>query len=333
MLQLRNTIQSLRKYQSKVDLSKLEKSIYISIDRLTVIFDSDHQSLRRIFRELKKSIESIIKDFHIQDNLGEDYFTLYKMIDEDSINLIFFQLATYGGYEVIRLDFNPNSLKEFEALQVWRQIMNYARLNRLEIRLSRLDLAFDIFNRPEIVFLQHIKGGVSHKIFYGRGGNIESKYWGASGSNVQVRLYDKNIEVLSHKRADKLNIKSKPFWWRLEFQLRTKAINEETISEISKRLENFSFFSLSSVPDDSKAFAYIFLHEPALLPELFLYLKPNTIRVKKTRLRKHLKAFDSSSFSLELQDALKEQTPRLNSELKQLIGEFLELTSKGEIDL
>ena len=62
-------------------------------------------------------------------------------------------------------------------------------------------------------------------------------------------------------------------------------------------------------------------------------LKPNTIRVKKTRLRKHLKAFDSSSFSLELQDALKEQTPRLNNELKQLIGEFLELTSKGEIDL
>lgn len=64
-------------------------------------------------------------------------------------------------------------------------------------------------------------------------------------------------------------------------------------------------FSLSSVPDDSKAFAYIFLHAPALLPELFPYLKPNTIRVKKTRLRKHLKAFDSNSFSLELQDALK----------------------------
>ena len=98
-------------------------------------------------------------------------------------------------------------------------------------------------------------------------------------------------------------------------------------------MENFSFFSLSNVPDDSKAFAYIFLHEPALLPELFPYLKPHTIRVKKTRLPKHLKAFDSSSFSLELQDALKEQTPRLNNELKQLIGEFLELTSKGDTDL
>ena len=214
---MKNTIQSLREYQSQVDLSKLEKSIYISIDRLTVIFDSENQSLRRIFRELRKSLDNIIQEFSIQENLKEDYFTLYKTINEDSINLIFFQLSDYGGYQVIRLDFNPNSLKEFEGLQVWRQIMNYARLNRLEIRLSRLDLAFDIFNRPEIVFLQHIKGGVSHKIFYGRGGNIESKYWGASGSNVQVRLYDKNIEVLSHKRADKLNIESKPFWWRLEF--------------------------------------------------------------------------------------------------------------------
>lgn len=38
--------------------------------------------------------------------------------------------------------------------------MNYARLNRLEIRLSRLDLAFDIFNRPEIVFYNISKEGL-----------------------------------------------------------------------------------------------------------------------------------------------------------------------------
>ena len=110
---MKNTIQSLREYQSQVDLSKLEKSIYISIDRLTVIFDSENQSLRRIFRELRKSLDNIIQEFSIQENLREDYFTLYKTINEDSINLIFFQLSDYGGYQVIRLDFNPNSLKEF----------------------------------------------------------------------------------------------------------------------------------------------------------------------------------------------------------------------------
>ena len=325
------SIQDLRSIQERCDVGELVQRLDVSIDRLTVIWDTDTGSLRRIFKNLKQAISTRVDSFEIYDNVRDDVFTLAKDFNEyDSINIIFFQLSTYGGEQLIRIDFNPNTLKEFDGMKVWRQLMYFARLNSLTVRLSRFDLAFDIFNRPEIVNLQHIKGGVTHKVFYGRGGNIESKYWGASGSNVQVRLYDKNIEVLSHKRTDKLNIESKPFWWRLEFQLRTKAINEETISEISKRLENFSFFSLSSVPDDSKAFAYIFLHAPALLPELFPYLKPNTIRVKKTRLRKHLKAFDSNSFSLELQDALKKQTPRLNNELKQLIGEFIELTSKGE---
>ena len=112
---MKNNLQALREYQSRVDLSELEKSIYISIDRLTVILDRDNCSLRRIFWELRDSIDPIIQEFSIQANLKEDYFTLYKMINEDSINLIFFQLSTYGGYQVIRLDFNPNSLKELRG--------------------------------------------------------------------------------------------------------------------------------------------------------------------------------------------------------------------------
>ena len=45
---MKNNLQALREYQSRVDLSELEKSIYISIDRLTVILDRDNCSLRRI---------------------------------------------------------------------------------------------------------------------------------------------------------------------------------------------------------------------------------------------------------------------------------------------
>ena len=45
---MKNNLQALREYQNRVDLSELEKSIYISIDRLTVILDSDNCSLRRI---------------------------------------------------------------------------------------------------------------------------------------------------------------------------------------------------------------------------------------------------------------------------------------------
>ena len=56
--------------------------------------------------------------------------------------------------------------------------MYFARLNSLMVRLSRFDLAFDIFNRPDIVNLQHIKGGVTHKVFYGRGGRIRDEILG-----------------------------------------------------------------------------------------------------------------------------------------------------------
>lgn len=319
-----NLSHELQKYQSSADLTSLPKDSRVSIDRLTVLLDSN-QSLRRIFREVRQALEKTDIPFHIQVNLKDDTFTLSKLVEDDYINVIFFQLSQYGGFEVIRIDFNPNSLKEYHGQTVWRQILTYAKLNRLDIRLSRLDLAFDIFNRPDILMLQHIKGGVSHKVFYGRSGNVESKYWGASGSNIQVRLYDKNREVIAHKRADKLNLQEKPYWWRLEFQLRTKAINEETISEIHKRLENFSFYSLESIPPENKAFAYIFLNAPEMLTQLFPYLKPNTITVKKGRLRKHFKKYNINAFSLELQEALRKQIPRLNQELKDLIGEFLTL--------
>ena len=63
---MKNNLQALREYQSRVDLSELEKSIYISIGRLKVILDRDNCSLRRIFWELKNSIDSIIQEFSIQ---------------------------------------------------------------------------------------------------------------------------------------------------------------------------------------------------------------------------------------------------------------------------
>ena len=59
-------------------------------------------------------------------------------------------------------------------------------IKSIRSRLSRLDLAFDIFNRPEIVFYNISKEGLVIK-YSTVEGNIESKYWGASGSNVQVR--------------------------------------------------------------------------------------------------------------------------------------------------
>lgn len=322
------SIQDLRSIQERCEIGELVQRLDVSIDRLTVIWDTDTGSLRRIFKNLKQAISTRVDAFEIHDNVRDDVFTLAKDFNEyDSINIIFFQLSTYGGEQLIRIDFNPNTLKEFDGMKVWRQLMYFARLNSLTVRLSRFDLAFDIFNRPEIVNLQHIKGGVTHKVFYGRGGELETKYWGSSGSNVQVRLYDKNKEIIAHKREEKLDLDVNPFWWRLEFQLRTKAIGEEMVQDIMNRLDNFGFYKLDHIRVDQRAFTIIFLNNPELLSLAFPKLKSDSIKKKKTRVRKLLRE-ETNQFAEELKEVLIQNLPKLNTELQLLVGEFLTLENQ-----
>lgn len=322
------SIQDLRSIQERCEIGELVQRLDVSIDRLTVIWDTDTGSLRRIFKNLKQAISTRVDSFEIYDNVRDDVFTLAKDFNEyDSINIIFFQLSTYGGEQLIRIDFNPNTLKEFDGMKVWRQLMYFARLNSLTVRLSRFDLAFDIFNRPEIVNLQHIKGGVTHKVFYGRGGELETKYWGSNGSNVQVRLYDKNKEIIAHKREEKLDLAVNPFWWRLEFQLRTKAIGEEMVQDIMNRLDNFGFYKLEHIRVEQRAFTIIFLNNPELLSLAFPKLKSDSIKKKKTRVRKLLRE-ETNQFAEELKEVLIQNLPKLNTELQLLVGEFLTLENQ-----
>ena len=322
------SIQDLRTIQEQCNLKELVQGVDVSIDRLTVIWDTESGSLRRIFKNLKRVMASKIDSFDIHDNVRDDNFSLVKDFDKNgSITVVFFQLAVYGNEQLIRLDFNPNTLKEFNGMTIWRQLMYFARLNSLTVRLSRFDLAFDIFNRPEIVNLQHIKGGVTHKIFYGRGGELETKYWGSSGSNVQVRLYDKNKEIIAHRRQEKLDLDDKPFWWRLEFQLRTKAIGEVMVQDIMNRLNNFGFYQLDHIRVDQRAFTIIFLNNPELLSLAFPNLKLDSIKKKKTRVRKLLRE-ETNQFAEELKEVLIQNLPKLNAELQLLVGEFLNLENK-----
>ena len=322
------SIQDLRTIQEQSNLKELVQGVDVSIDRLTVIWDTESGSLRRIFKNLKRVMASKIDSFDIHDNIRDDNFSLVKDFEKNgSITVVFFQLAVYGNEQLIRLDFNPNTLKEFNGMKIWRQLMYFARLNSLTVRLSRFDLAFDIFNRPEIVNLQHIKGGVTHKIFYGRGGELETKYWGSSGSNVQVRLYDKNKEIIAHRRQEKLDLDDKPFWWRLEFQLRTKAIGEVMVQDIMNRLNNFGFYQLDHIQINQRAFTIIFLNNPELLTLAFPNLKLDSIKKKKARTRKLLRK-EINQFAEELKEVLIQNLPKLNAELKLLVGEFLFLEDK-----
>lgn len=87
------SIQDLRSIQERCEIGELVQRLDVSIDRLTVIWDTDTGPLRRIFKNLKQAISTRVDSFEIHDNVRDDVFTLAKDFNEyDSINIIFFPI-------------------------------------------------------------------------------------------------------------------------------------------------------------------------------------------------------------------------------------------------
>lgn len=313
--------EDLRRAQEKFDTQLHRENIKVSIDRLTVIVDNDRPY--RLFRDLRSSLSRALQgnvNFSVSEIVSGAFSLECGFDDDNRVNLIYFEV-THFHEELLRIDFNPNSLKEYGAMSIWQQIILFLRLGGASMRLSRFDLAFDVLNLPSIVTIKHIRGGVKSTFYYGRSSELETVYWGSRASNVQVRLYDKNKERIQKKRTDSIDLANFPYWWRLEMQLRTKAINADMMSEVIKRLENFGIYDCTQLVGD-KAFGYIFLHDESMLPYVFSDLKLNSVRVKKNRLRKKLRTM-KDDFSDKLIKVLKEQSPRLATELRQYTNEFL----------
>ena len=128
------------------------------------------------------------------------------------------------------------------------------------------------------------------------------------------------------KREEKLDLAVNPFWWRLEFQLRTKAIGEEMVQDIMNRLDNFGFYKLEHIRVEQRAFTIIFLNNPELLSLAFPNLKSDSIK-RKTRVRKLLRERNEPICG-RIKRVLIQNLPKLNAELQLLVGEFLNLENK-----
>lgn len=311
----------LRKVQEGFNPDFHKEKIEVSIDRLTLLVDA-HNPIYLI-RDLRNALIEELQGHIEYSVISSDYksFSLeYVTEDDNRVNLMYVEVTTFGEI-LLRIDFNPNTLKEYGAMEIWQKIIVFLTLQSEEIRLSRFDLAFDVFNLPSVITVKHIKGGTKSTFYYGRSYELETVYWGSRASNVQVRLYDKNKERLQKGKLTITNLEDNPYWWRFEMQLRTKAINADMVSEVMKRLENFGVYDYSKL-GGNKAFTYIFFQDESMLPYVFDNLSRNSIRVNKQRLRKRLRELDNE-FSRKMIAALREQSPKLAKELKQYTQEFL----------
>lgn len=219
----RLTLQTLKFFDPNEVISTEISSIW-SIDRLTIVGKITPPDFRRV-DEVTGEILGTVSPF--DDKLDEIAMkghlqkvpSGWQIVDRYGENIAFIGRVPFQG-DKARIDFNPNKLA-YRDEQFMRELI-HAMFD--EPYFSRADLACDILGANNDYMRSYgLAKPVSVRTYEGIDGKVETKYFGSSSSEMQVRLYDKMREQLKKGQPLPVEIKT---WWRLEFQLRRGKAND-----------------------------------------------------------------------------------------------------------
>lgn len=195
----------------------------VSLDNITITAEIRHSS----FNNFKKLVSNHIAI--ITQKAMTDMFQAYTKSGGQVI--LYLEYDKLKGQarnaRPFRMEFNPNKLRTVDT-EILNTIIPYLE----DISITRADLAFDFFNLDCSEFILEKKGRpTATKEWRDKNGKLETKYLGASRSEKQIRLYDKKVEQLTNGSEDeRQNAQQYEHWWRLEFQLRSRSV--ENIFEV-----------------------------------------------------------------------------------------------------
>ena len=225
--------------------TKLESVFDVSIDRLTIVGDVVNSEMKK-FRELINFSGCVKLHDSLQTKVNGMFFK-EVYFEYDSIK------ASQRNIRNFRMDFNPNSLKDYEKDWVKENVIPLLK----NVGLTRVDIAFDTtVSLNEFTYIE--RNPKKRNLHYGRNGVLETLYIGVRGSDVVMRIYDKKNEAIdtiakNERRVFAISedktfatneqlqeeveylvyqneqlqrkIKGKEKWWRFEFELRKNAVN------------------------------------------------------------------------------------------------------------
>ncbi|HGD4889921.1 TPA: replication initiation protein [Streptococcus agalactiae] len=202
-----------------------------------------------------------------------------------------------------RLEFNPNKLRSVDT-EIIDTIIPYLE----DISISRADLAFDLFEVDCSEFVLEKKGRpTATKEFRSDTGKLETKYLGASRSEKQVRLYNKKKEQLENGTDKEKEFESQfKHWWRLEFQLRSRSVEE--IFEVINTVV-FKPFKFEGLPVETQIYLVALTRDKNLWKQLH--------RNTRAKYKKILETYQTSDIDYLglLKDLLKHERLRLENQL------------------
>lgn len=271
----------------------------VSLDNITITAEIRHRS----FNNFKKLVSNHIAI--ITQKAMTDMFQAYtKSGGQVILHLEYDKLKGQArNARPFRMEFNPNKLRTVDT-EILNTIIPYLE----DISITRADLAFDFFNLDCSEFILEKKGRpTATKEWRDKNGKLETKYLGASRSEKQIRLYDKKVEQLTNGSEDeRQNAQQYEHWWRLEFQLRSRSVEEifEVIDSVIFKPFNFEGLGIE---------AQLYLLALTRDKGIWNKVSKNT-RTKYKKLLQTYKTSDIDYLKL-MKDLLKHERPVLEKQL------------------
>lgn len=210
-----------------------------------------------------------------------------------------------------RMEFNPNKLRLID-----KRIIKIIISCLEDISISRVDLAIDLFEVDCSNFILEKKGRpTATKEFRSSTGRLETKYLGASRSEKQIRLYNKKVGQLAKgTQAEKEFARQFEHWWRLEFQLRNRSVEE--IFDIINTII-FKPFNFDDLPTETQIYLVAYTCDKNIWNKLH--------RNTRAKYKKILENHQTSEIDyLEIiKELLNHERPRLEKELAYFSGRKL----------
>lgn len=273
----------------------------------------DNITLTAYIRPKKTNAIKDLVESHPAIYIGSAFTDMFQATTRDNQHVILYLSYDKAKGQAFnarpfRIEFNPNKLRNID-----KQILDTIIPCLEDIAISRADLAFDLFEVDCCEFILEKRGHpTSTKEFRSNTGKLETKYLGASRSEKQIRLYNKKVEQLENGTdSDKEYAKQFQHWWRLEFQLRSRSVEDifEVINTIIFKPFNFDNLAVES---------QIYLSAMVYDKNVWRKVSKNT----KTKYKKLLETYKTSDIDYLglMKELLKHEQPRLEKELRYYAG-------------
>lgn len=275
--------------------------IKVSIDRLTIVAEDNLVLPIGQLPDLPclKFYKERNDVYQIEIEYSDEYG------DVITENIAYINYYSYGRNSYgIRVDFNPNRRNSIsENHEGWNTLDKILTGMIGKKRLSRIDIAFDVFDSRMANYFYY-KSGITKTIF-GRNGSTETIYYGSPLSDKQIRQYNKQKEQL------KKGLRSNE-WWRLEIQLRTKYIDlaKEQIEDMLIWFKESDWEYLEDIND------ILFMKGLDVTPNGYSRLSKHM----KTKVNKIRLESPNNSLTLELMNCYEQQKSNLHEELRRYIS-------------